>query len=183
MKGNLLVLGLSTVFLFVSLEALAQRGVDYRHSRYRLAEVGPAAVGAGRRSGFLLLPSPALIQDARFIEAELGHGDPWVVRFNMRNDVGLRGVLIWRGQLLVDRWCHESVRSLRNRRLTRGDHHRGSNFCTNSLGMNVRSGAWQFLFSIKVILVVAIDTATMLLQILAHRVESALLAKSGIFFI
>ena len=59
-----------------------------------LGEVGPAAVRARSRGRLGGLFAPPGVQDVRFVQAKLGHGDLWVIRFHVLHDVRLGLVLI-----------------------------------------------------------------------------------------
>ena len=78
-------------------------------------EVRPSTVFTRAGSALRGLLSPTIIENARFVHAELCSGDFGVIGGNVHHNVCFRLVLVGRRVRLVDRRCHETVFGFRDR--------------------------------------------------------------------
>ena len=146
-------------------------------------EVRPSAILTRAWSALCGLLSPTIVENARFVHAELCGGDLGVIGGNVLHDVCFRLVLVgWRVRL-VDSRCHETVLGFRDWRLMRILESRRHHICTNRLWMDVWAWPRQLLFLVEIVVVEFVDAATVSIHPFPHAVVGTLLAESGVLFV
>jgi len=106
-----------------------------------------------------------------------------VVRLDVKSNVCLWSILVWRRLQLGNRWSPETVLCLGHGRLLRRDKCGGHHFGADCLWVHVVAGAGQLALLVEVVVVKFVDAASVTFQLFAHREVGASLAKGRTFLV